>query len=56
MSENELSDLIQQRKKKLQAIIDLGYEAYPRKYDVTHAIPRIVADYAALSAEDLAAQ
>jgi lysyl-tRNA synthetase class 2 len=56
VSENEFSDLIQQRKKKLQAIIDLGYEAYPRKYDVTHAIPRIVTDYAALSAEDLAAQ
>ena len=56
MPENELSDLIQQRKKKLQAIVDLGYEAYPRKYDVTHTIPQIVAEYAALSAEELAAQ
>ena len=56
MSENELSDLIQQRKKKLQAIVDLGYEAYPRKYDVTHAVPQIVAEYAALSAEELAAR
>jgi lysyl-tRNA synthetase class 2 len=54
VSENELSDLIQQRKKKLQAIVDLGYEAYPRKYDVTHTIPQIVAEYAALSAEELA--
>ena len=54
MSENELSDLIQQRKKKLQAIVDLGYEAYPRKYDITDTIPQIVAEYAALSAEELA--
>ena len=56
MPENELSDLIQQRKKKLQAIVDLGYEAYPRKYDVTHAVPQIVAEYGALSGEELAAR
>jgi len=56
VSENEFSDLIQQRKKKLQAIVDLGYEAYPRKYDVTHTIPQIVAEDAALSAEELAAR
>jgi lysyl-tRNA synthetase class 2 len=56
VSENEFSDLIQQRKKKLQAIVDLGYEAYPRKYDVTHTIPQIVAEYGALSAEELAAR
>jgi lysyl-tRNA synthetase class II len=54
--ENESSDLIQQRKKKLQAIVDLGYEAYPRKFDVTHTIPQIVAEYAARSAEELAAR
>jgi lysyl-tRNA synthetase class 2 len=55
VSENEQSDLIQQREKKLQAIVDLGFEAYPRKYDVTHAIPQIVAEYAAISGEALAA-
>ena len=56
MSEHELSDLIQQRRKKLQAIADLGYEAYPRKYEVTHNIPQIVAEYAPVSGEDLAAR
>jgi lysyl-tRNA synthetase class 2 len=56
VSENELSDLIQQRKKKLQAIVDLGYEAYPRKYDVTQTIPQIMAEYAGLAAEELAAR
>jgi lysyl-tRNA synthetase class 2 len=54
--ENEDSDLIQQRKKKLQAIVDLGYEAYPRKFDATQTIPQIVAEYAGLAAEELAAR
>jgi lysyl-tRNA synthetase class II len=54
--ENEPSDLIQQREKKLQAIVELGFEAYPRKYDVTRTIPQVVAENAALSAEELAAQ
>ena len=56
MPENEVSDLIQQRKRKLQTIVDLGFEAYPRKYDVTHTIPQIVTDYAALPAEELVAR
>ncbi len=54
--ENEPQDLIQQRKKKLQAIVDLGFEAYPRKYDITHSIPQILAENSALSAEELAAR
>ena len=56
MLENEFSDLIQQRKKNLREIVDLGYEAYPRKYDLSHTVPQIVADNAARSADDLAAQ
>jgi lysyl-tRNA synthetase class 2 len=54
--ENEPSDLIQQREKKLQTIVDLGYEAYPRKYDVTRTIPQVVVENAPLSAEELAAK
>ncbi len=53
MSENEGSELIQQREKKLQAIVELGFEAYPRKYEVTHAIPQIVADYASVTGDEL---
>ncbi|HXW15957.1 MAG TPA: lysine--tRNA ligase [Terriglobia bacterium] len=56
MPENEQSDLIQQREKKLQAIVELGFEAYPRKFDATHTIPEIVAEYAAVSGEALAAR
>ena len=56
VSENEPSELILQREKKLQAIVDLGFEAYPRKYDVTRTIPQVVSENAALSAEELAGQ
>ncbi len=56
MSENEPSELIQQREKKLQAIVDLGFEAYPPKYDVTRTIPQVVSENAALSTEELAGQ
>ena len=56
MSEKELQDLVQQRKKKLQAIVDLGFEAYPRKYDVTHSIPQILRENSPLATEELAAR
>ena len=55
MSTNELQDLILQRQKKLRAIAELGYEPYPRKYDCTHTIPQIVAEYSPRSAEELSA-
>jgi lysyl-tRNA synthetase class 2 len=52
----ELQDLILQRRKKLQAIVDLGFEPYPRKYDFTHTLPQILAEYSGASAEVLNAQ
>jgi len=52
----ELQDLILQRRKKLQAIIDLGFEPYPRKYEFTHTLPQIISAYSAASAEELNAQ
>jgi len=56
VSEKETQDLIQQRRKKLQEIVELGYEPYPRKYEVTHSLPRILAEYGTLTAEDLDAR
>jgi len=53
---NEFQDLILQRRKKLQAIVELGYEPYPRKYDFTHTIPEVLAAYSPRSAEELSAQ
>ncbi len=56
MSENELSDLIQQRRKKLQQIVDQGREAYPRKFDATATVAQVIADYSGLSADELTAK
>ena len=53
---SELSDLVQQRQKKLEAITELGLEAYPRKFDFTHTIPQILALYSTRTADELNAQ
>jgi lysyl-tRNA synthetase class 2 len=54
--ENEGQDLAQQRRKKLRAIADLGFETYPRRVELTHTIPQVLADYSAKTTEELAAQ
>jgi lysyl-tRNA synthetase class 2 len=46
----------QLRRDKLRQIEALGQPSYPHKYEVTHDLPRILADYGALSAEQLAEQ
>jgi lysyl-tRNA synthetase class 2 len=51
--ENERSLLVAQRQKKLRAIIELGFEPYPRKYNITHTLPEIVAAYSAKTAAEL---
>ncbi len=56
MSTGEPDNLILQRKKKLQAIAELGFEAYPRRYDCTHTLPEILRQYSARSAEELSAE
>jgi lysyl-tRNA synthetase class 2 len=56
VSTSELHDLIQQRRKKLEAIVALGFEPYPRRYDLTHTIPQILAAYSSFSTEQLSAQ
>jgi lysyl-tRNA synthetase, class II len=53
---DEAQDLIARRKKKLQAITDLGFEPYPRKFDFSHTIPQILADYGAHNSEELSAE
>jgi lysyl-tRNA synthetase class 2 len=56
VSIGEADNLILQRKKKLQAIAELGFEAYPRRYECTHTLPEILSQYSARSAEELSAQ
>ena len=52
----ELQDLLLQRQKKLRAIEDLGFESYPRQFNISHTLPRVVATYSARKAEELSAQ
>ena len=49
-------DLVQQRQKKLKQIADLGFELYPRKWEFTHTLPAILAQYSSYTAEQLEAQ
>lgn len=49
-------DLILQRRKKLRDIVELGFEPYPRKFELSHTPPQIVAGYASRTAEELQAQ
>ncbi|MGH9447026.1 MAG: lysine--tRNA ligase, partial [Terriglobia bacterium] len=53
---DEPEDLVLQRQKKLSAIAGLGFELYPRKYEPTHSIPQVIADYSARTAEELESQ
>jgi len=56
LSTTEPESLSQQRKKKLEAIVALGCEAYPRKFEFTHTIPQVLAAYSPRSAEELNAE
>jgi lysyl-tRNA synthetase class 2 len=56
VSTTELRDLIRQRQKKLRTLAELGFELYPRHYDLTHTIPQILSAYSSSSREQLSAQ
>jgi len=43
------------RREKLKQIEALGQEAYPRKYESTHQIPQILAEYGSKTGEELEA-
>ncbi len=47
-------DLYQQRLGRLTEIAALGFRPYGQRFDFTHTIPNILANYSAKSAEDLA--
>ena len=46
-------NIYQLRREKLKKIEALGQELYPRKYEFTHTIPQILADYSDKTAEQL---
>ncbi len=49
-------DQIQQREKKLSQIEALGFDPYPDRFDFTHTIEQILAQYSARSAQELEAE
>jgi lysyl-tRNA synthetase class 2 len=46
-------ELLQQRLERIREIEGLGYPAYGRRYEFTHSIPDILAEYGAKTAEEL---
>jgi lysyl-tRNA synthetase class 2 len=53
VSDHEQSDLVAQRRKNLESITALGFEAYPPRYDCTHSLQQIVEEYSPRTAEKL---
>ncbi|HEV3276098.1 MAG TPA: lysine--tRNA ligase [Terriglobia bacterium] len=56
MSTVEQSDLVAQRRKKLESIVALGFAAYPERYDCTHSLQQILDAYSSHTAEQLEAE
>jgi len=56
LKENGLSledELLKQRWARIREIEELGYRAYGKRYDFTHTIPQILAEYSSKAAEEL---
>ena len=47
-------DLFAQRLRRTAEIEALGFRPYGARFDTTHTVPQILADYAAKTAEELA--
>jgi len=47
-------ELFEQRQRRISEIEALGFKPYGQRFDFTHTIPRILADYGAKTAEELA--
>ncbi len=46
-------DLIEQRLARIREIEALGFQAYGHRFDVSHTVPQILADYGSKAAEEL---
>src|SRR5205085_5455198 len=49
-------ELLKQRWARIRDIEGLGYRAYGQRYDFTHTIPNILAEYGSKTAEELSPQ
>src|SRR5437868_12996837 len=46
-------ELLKQRLERIREIEALGYRAYGRRYEFTHTVPQILAEYGSKAAEEL---
>src|ERR1700682_3581401 len=46
-------NIYQLRREKLKKIESLGHPAYPRKYNFSHTVPQILAEYSGQTTEEL---
>ncbi len=53
MSTGSEAVLIENRKKKLQAIIDMGIDPYPHKFEYTHTVSQVVTEFSSMDGETL---
>ena len=53
---SDANEFSTQRQKKLMAITELGFEPYPRRFDLSHTLPEVLAAFSARTAEELAAE
>ena len=51
----EPADQYLERQRKLREIVALGYDPYPHRFDSTHTVPEVVAQFATASTESLSA-
>ena len=51
--EPDINDQIEQRRRSLEQIIQLGFDPYPHKFDRTHSISQIVRHFSAKTGEEL---
>ncbi len=49
-------ELLRQRWARIREIESMGYRAYGKRYDFTHAIPQILAEYSPKAAEELSTE
>jgi len=47
-------DLLEQRLRRIREIEALGFKPYGQRFEFTHGIPEILAEYSSKSAEELA--
>jgi len=56
MGSSSEEDQAKQRRANLEAIVGLGFRAYPNRFDATHSVSQLVASYGATPAAELEAE